>query len=260
MADLAQVRGADEKALADLLKIPLQKEDLQDLPAALRRLRSEHQVLKATKMHLPQKVSIVRVPGFSREEFERQLLNHLFLECADCEFDLRLDPRALSRLSGDWRFDRGSLKLSSSLLVGLIHSSGAANWVPVRLQIRRPVLVTKSAIALGQKISLEDVTQEIRDVSSSRELPARIENLQGQVGARNLLPGRTVMVSDLKKEEWVKAGQPVRLMMSGEDFEISMMGLSQQNGTEGDRVRLKIPDSGKLLTGIVVGPGMVRIE
>ena len=64
---------------------------------------------------------------------------------------------------------------------------------------------------------------------------------------------------DVRRAVVVKQGQSVTLTVGqGNGFSITARVEAMQDGKIGDQIRLKNPESGRLLTGIVTGPNAAR--
>ena len=71
--------------------------------------------------------------------------------------------------------------------------------------------------------------------------------------------GSPIGLNDLKETSVVKAGDPVRLILTGKDFEVSGEGTAQSAGMVGDMVRIRLAD-GQVLQGKVLRPSVVMIN
>jgi flagella basal body P-ring formation protein FlgA len=70
--------------------------------------------------------------------------------------------------------------------------------------------------------------------------------------------GSPLGLNDLKESSVIKVGDPVRLVLSGKDFEVSGEGIAQTSGMIGDMVRVRLAD-GQVLQGKVLRPSVVRV-
>jgi flagella basal body P-ring formation protein FlgA len=76
---------------------------------------------------------------------------------------------------------------------------------------------------------------------------------------RDIAPGVPLRAYDLRRAVLVKQGQSVVLTVGqGSGFSITARVEALQDGKMGDQIRLKNPDSGRSLSGIVTGPSAVR--
>ena len=71
--------------------------------------------------------------------------------------------------------------------------------------------------------------------------------------------GSPIGLNDLKETSVVKAGDPVRLILTGKDFEVSGEGTAQSAGMVGDMVRVRLAD-GQVLQGRVLRPSVVMVN
>jgi flagella basal body P-ring formation protein FlgA len=74
------------------------------------------------------------------------------------------------------------------------------------------------------------------------------------------LPANTPLrLQDLKSSTMVKRGQQVLVAVGeGKGFLITVRAEAQQDGTLGDQIRLKNPESGRFLTAVVTGMNTAR--
>ncbi len=86
------------------------------------------------------------------------------------------------------------------------------------------------------------------------------QNLINYVAIRPIEQGEPVRISYLKKEHLVKRGESVKLILRRGSIEIEVLGESQDNGFLGDRVRVKILHTSRILRGSVIGENMVLVR
>jgi len=74
------------------------------------------------------------------------------------------------------------------------------------------------------------------------------------------LPAGTVLRSyDIKRALMVRKGQTATMTLGqGQGFQVTVRVEAQRDGHMGEQIRLKNPDSGRLLSGVVTGPNAVR--
>lgn len=124
----------------------------------------------------------------------------------------------------------------------------------------RQTVVARHLIQRGTRLQpgmLEEVTlpalgMDPNAVASLQDL------LHGEV-VRDMPAGQVLRSSDIRRAILVKQGQSA-LMMVGQNtgFQITVRVEALQDGRMGEQIRLKNPDSGRLLTGTVTGPNAVR--
>ena len=121
-------------------------------------------------------------------------------------------------------------------------------WVPLQL-IRR-----------GTVLSPEMFERRNVDVSAAElALIQNPDDLKNVEVLRDLQPGSPVRSYDLKPATLVKRGQLVVVSMGeGRGFLVTVRAESQQDGRLGELIRLKNPESGRLLSAMVTGPNSAK--
>lgn len=86
-----------------------------------------------------------------------------------------------------------------------------------------------------------------------------IEELDGKVARRTLLPGRLVPTGYARAPHLVETGAPVTVVFTDGGLTISIQAVPLQSGGVGDRVKLRNLDSGQTFMGTVLADGTVRV-
>lgn len=84
--------------------------------------------------------------------------------------------------------------------------------------------------------------------------------LEGRVARRTLLPGRPILLSDLKLADLVSAGAAVTLVYEADGLMITGLGTALQSAPAGKIVRVRNADSGVIVSGVVAPDGSIRIR
>ena len=87
----------------------------------------------------------------------------------------------------------------------------------------------------------------------------RATELDGKVAKRTLLPGRYIAAAALRDAWVVEQGAAVQMVFMAGGLVISATGVTLQPGAAGDLVRVRNIDSGKILSGIVMADGSIRV-
>jgi flagella basal body P-ring formation protein FlgA len=135
-------------------------------------------------------------------------------------------------------------------------SAAAAAAVP----LNRTIVVARHLIQRGtllQPAMLEEVNRPAQGLDP-QALSSLKDVLYGEA-TRDLTAGQVLKSSDIRRAVLVKQGQSA-LMSVGQDkgFQITVRVEALQDGRMGEQIRLKNPESGRLLTGTVTGPNTVR--
>lgn len=87
----------------------------------------------------------------------------------------------------------------------------------------------------------------------------RIEDLEGKVARRTLLPSRYIPVNSLREAYLVEQGAPVQVVYEVGALHISATAICLESGSAGDLVKVRNMDSGKVFSGVVANDGTVRV-
>ena len=125
---------------------------------------------------------------------------------------------------------------------------------------RRPVLVTVTSLSRGMTVQARDVRVQTMVVPAGAgafvESPA--EAMHAEV-LRDLPAGTPLRRSDLRPSILVKRGQLVQLSVGQSNgFMVSARVEAMQDGRMGEQIKLRNPESGRLLSGVVKGPNAVE--
>ncbi|WP_231758135.1 flagellar basal body P-ring formation chaperone FlgA [Microbulbifer elongatus] len=81
----------------------------------------------------------------------------------------------------------------------------------------------------------------------------------GKIASRPLRSSKVLQRHQLKSRPLVSRRQPVTLVASGQGFHIAREGLAMDEGTQGEKVRVRLHNR-KILSGYVTGPSLVDIH
>jgi len=127
-------------------------------------------------------------------------------------------------------------------------------------QVNRMVWVSAQALKRGtalqtgmfKQVDMPVPAYETRFVGEERDML----NMELQ---RDLPPNTPLRQQDLKSSTMVKRGQQVLVAVGeGKGFLITVRAEAQQDGTLGDQIRLKNPESGRSLSAVVTGMNTAR--
>ena len=125
---------------------------------------------------------------------------------------------------------------------------------------RRLVLVASAPLVRGMTVQAQDL--RVQPVSVPAGGGAYLENPADAVHAevlRDLPAGTPLRRSDLRPSVLVKRGQLVQLSIGvSQGFMVSARVEALQDGRMGEHIKLKNPESGRVLSGIVKGPNVVE--
>ncbi|MEY4285707.1 MAG: flagella basal body P-ring formation protein FlgA [Betaproteobacteria bacterium] len=124
----------------------------------------------------------------------------------------------------------------------------------------REVWVANQLIRRGTLVTPDMFERRNMDISNAETaLIQSPEDLKNVELLRDMQPGSPIRSHDLKPAMLVKRGQVVLVSMGeGRGFLVTVRAESQQDGRLGELIRLKNPESGRLLSAMVTGPNSAR--
>ena len=119
----------------------------------------------------------------------------------------------------------------------------------------KTVLVARRLIQRGA-ILQPDLLEEVQASpgNADTQLLSSLKDAQNAELTRDIAAGQALRISDIRRAVMVKQGQSVMFSVgNGKDFQISIRMEAMQDGRLGEQVRLKNPDSGRQVSGVVTG-------
>ena len=125
--------------------------------------------------------------------------------------------------------------------------------------VPRQVWVVEQHLTAGSAVAKRQVRLVDKDASSVGAMaldPAT--DLTYMEAVRDLPPGTVLRQYDLRPTTLVKRGQMVQILIGqGQGFQIAARVEAMQDGRFGEQIKLKNPESGRILSGVVRGRGAV---
>jgi flagellar basal body P-ring formation protein FlgA len=132
-------------------------------------------------------------------------------------------------------------------------------YVPANIVTLGKYLVAKRSLRRGQILRLADVEYAEKDTSA---LPGNhitdTDDIIGMELKHHLSPGRAVTADMLTQPDTIKKGQQVTIYSQSGGLLVSSVGIAMTNGAEGGRVKVKNPNSRRVIEGIVRADGTVE--
>lgn len=125
---------------------------------------------------------------------------------------------------------------------------------------KRKVVVASQLLRAGSRVSVA-VLQEIEHSGEGLDPQAvgSIKDVENGEMVRDVVAGVPLRSHDVRRAVLVKQGQLVVLTVTqSSGFSITARVEATQDGKMGDQIRLKNPESGRYITGVVTGPSAVR--
>jgi flagella basal body P-ring formation protein FlgA len=144
------------------------------------------------------------------------------------------------------------LRLLFALLLALA-APAAAIELP-RRTIELPVLL--HYVAPGQTIGADDVGMvEVPAERLVQAVVAEAADLVGKTPRRAVRPGQPVRVGDVRFPIVIRKGELVTIVIESKHMHLTAQGRANDDGAQGEAIRVANTRSGKTLDATVAGPG-----
>ena len=188
------------------------------------------------------------------------------IKVQDCTLPLTLDLPFASRESVRVRCAQPAWQLYLRVQTAAPPAAPAALVAPAATQAAAAPAAEKTTVVARQLIQRGSLLQPamLEEVKRSAlgldpQAVSSLKDLLYGEATRDVTAGQVLRSSDFRRAVLVKQGQSA-LMSVGQDkgFQITVRVEALQDGRMGEQIRLKNPDSGRLLTGTVTGPNAVQ--
>lgn len=146
------------------------------------------------------------------------------------------------------------------LLIALLLLAGPAAALDApRRTVELPALL--HYVPPGQTIEPDDVG--IIRVPAERLVQAVVAepaDLVGKTPRRAVRPGQPVRIADVELPVVVRKGDLVTVVVESRFMRLAIQGRANEDGAEGQTIRIANTRSGKVLDATVIGPGTAKIE
>ncbi|OJU47485.1 MAG: flagella basal body P-ring formation protein FlgA [Mesorhizobium sp. 61-13] len=123
------------------------------------------------------------------------------------------------------------------------------------------VLIPNRVIYPGETIAPEALRQVtlVPGKHSPDAVATKLDQLDGKVAKRTLLPGRYITINSIRDAWLVEQGAAVQVYFLAGGLTISATAVTLQSGSAGDMVKVRNIDSGKVFSGTVMADGTIRV-
>ncbi|WP_019626463.1 flagellar basal body P-ring formation chaperone FlgA [Thioalkalivibrio sp. ALJT] len=144
-----------------------------------------------------------------------------------------------------------------------LQCAGPVTWqlyVPATVERHARVLVANRSLPRQHVLTAGDL--RFQRIETSRHAGSYHEDkseLVGQQTRRNIRSGQIIGTQHVTQREIISRGQRVTILAENGAIAIRMQGEALENGTLGDRIRVKNTSSGRVVEGEIQASGDVRV-
>lgn len=154
-------------------------------------------------------------------------------------------------------------RLLGSTLIGVRCNTNQSWVIYVSTHIKqfRKVVMLDNAVTRGTRINPRDLVLRELDIGKlTTGYFVETDMVAGKLAKRSLTPGIVVTPAHLSVPRWVSRGDIVTLLIDTGGLQVRAQGEAMADGAENDKIKARNILSGKVVDGIVAGPGMLRIR
>jgi flagella basal body P-ring formation protein FlgA len=155
----------------------------------------------------------------------------------------------------------GRARLNGVLAAKVVVSgeeTSAIVWVRFRTIVQVPVVTVTRDLERNHKLGREDLALTTRTITSNRPY-YRLKDVMGRATKSALLRGVLLHVRNTKSSAAVKRGDRVGVLIRRGVVAIQTSGELLTSGGIGDRIRVRISSTGKTVSALVKGEGIVEV-
>ncbi len=131
--------------------------------------------------------------------------------------------------------------------------------IPAQANIYREIPVAQGNIARGELINQGHIGTHLVNISNIRQaFLVTTEDIIGKEAKRNISQGEPFKTALLDAPTVVKRGELVSLESFAGSIKVSSAGTAMADGRVGQKIRVRNNSSERIISGIVVGHGIVR--
>jgi flagella basal body P-ring formation protein FlgA len=133
-------------------------------------------------------------------------------------------------------------------------------YVPVTVAVMSQVVVAKTELTRGSIITREDLKLEQRDIARlHRGYLDSLEKAIGKTVKYSVRPNQVVTPSRVESPLAVKRNGRVTILAANSSVQVRMSGTALENGSIGERIRVKNRSSNRELEARVIEQGVVQV-
>jgi len=279
LGDIAEFKDIDSETSRILKRIrlgnaPLQGEKREFTSIAISEMIRgpvkdiSKKIGKKIKLQIPPSVMIENPSGLvTLSEVREKLMSSFKNLCRDCRFELK--DLSLPKINSKKKFVRWEIEgremlpkgnFQQAIYVYTVSGEKHIFWISGRLKHKKLVAVAKRLISYGERIQKNDVKLEWKDMSFKRNVVVSLKNILGKKVRGFLREGQIISSHNIEREKAMRRGDVVSIEVGAGDWSIKMKAIAEEDGYVGDVIKFRNIKTKKLLSGLVIEKGKVKVE
>ncbi|MCB0310949.1 MAG: flagellar basal body P-ring formation protein FlgA [Bdellovibrionales bacterium] len=276
MADVAEVysdKSADDDIVIALKKIILDqspvpgKSKLLSAAQILAKLRANQVDLKQVGYSLPRSIKVIRASReLSYEEIEQALSQYLANENRDVAISKLLLDKKVQVAPGDIALVVKPFEIRSPGKMGFRVRALVADAPDVNFNLQaeinewREIPVAGRSLARGSIVGAEDLLLERKNMASlGPDVELEEMAVVGMELKQNIGYGEVFSKNKLVIPPLIRSGAKVTMVYRSKYFEATASGIALEEGLPGQPIRVKNPNSNKVILGRALEAGLVEV-
>jgi flagella basal body P-ring formation protein FlgA len=143
----------------------------------------------------------------------------------------------------------------------IYYIDNTAKEISGRYRAYTEVPMVKRYIKRGEVVSEEDLGRSTVDITrSEHNVISNTEQVVGLQARHDLQPGYTLKISDLSRPTLIRENDEVTILYKASSIEVKATGVALKAGGLGEAIKVKNERSNKVITGVIVGRGVVQVK
>lgn len=150
---------------------------------------------------------------------------------------------------------------NTSVSIQCLSGNGWKIFVSAKIKNIKNIYINQNTIKKGQFITVADLSLKKTDINTLRNgYFTHTDKLIGNIAVRNIRANSILTPHMIEKPNLIHKGDRVTLLVSKRGFEVRMQGQAMTHGGAGEHIRVRALSSKRVIEGIIVSPGVVRVS
>ena len=169
----------------------------------------------------------------------------------------------LKKCNKDLQVNLGNSTLPGNVNLA-VSCKGSTPWkiyTQAKVKAFKKILLAKNTIPRGITFNASNTKLEKREITAlNGNYLTDLEQISGYVAKRNIRPNEVLKPRQVVKSKLVKRGELVTIIAETGGISVHMSGKALGDATEGQNVKVKNNNSKRIVEGVAVRHGIVKIK